>query len=62
MPKKHNNDASQTAEAINIIQTLINKQEIKDNKYIFKHLVDYEPVLKDQLVKLCLRSKPSKDE
>ena len=62
MPKKGNNDVSQTAAAINIIQTLMNTQEIKDNEIVFNYLEKKVPLLKDQLVQLCLPDKPSKKE
>lgn len=63
MPKKSNNDVSQTAAAIEIIQTLMNKQEIKDNEIVFNYLAEKEPILKNQLVQLCLlHGKPSKKE
>ena len=62
MPKKGNNDVSQTAAAIDIIQSLKDQQETKDNEILFNILADNEQLLKDQLVRLCRPSKPSKKE
>ena len=62
MPKKGNNDVSQTVAAIDVILTLKDQQETKDNEILFNILADNEQLLKDQLVRLCRPSKPSKKE
>ena len=55
MPKTKNIDARLlTAEAIKIMETLMNTEKIKDNEIILDFLKEKIPNLKDKLVGLCL--------